>query len=48
MATRMADGALKKLFSGLLRRRGPEPAEPPDAEARASFEQTVIRLQQMV
>jgi len=48
MATRMADGALKKLFSGLLRRRGPEPAEPPDAEVRANFEQTVIRLQQMV
>ena len=48
MAKRMAEGGLKKLFSGLLGRHKAEEAAPPDAELRASFEQTVIRLQQMV
>ena len=48
VAKRMAEGGLKKLFSGLLGRHKAEEAAPPDAELRASFEQTVIRLQQMV
>jgi len=47
MAKRMAEGGLKKLFSGLLGRHKPEEAEPREPELRASFEQTVIRLQQM-
>ncbi len=48
MAKRMAEGGLKKLFSGFLGRHKAEETAPPDAEVRASFEQTVIRLQQMV
>ena len=48
MAKRMAEGGLKKLFRGLLGRHKPEEAEPREPELRASFEQTVIRLQQMV
>jgi len=46
----MADGALKRMLSGLRKRPGPA-AISPDAErnnAQASFEQVVIRLQQLV
>ena len=48
MAKRMTVGGLRKLFSGLLGRHKPEEAAPQDPELRASFEHTVIRLQQMV
>jgi c-di-GMP-binding flagellar brake protein YcgR len=46
----MAEGALKKLFSGLLRKDRSEAAAAPDqvADAQSSFEQVVIRLQQLV
>lgn len=48
MAKRMAERKLKKLFSGLLGRPKTEEAAPGEPEPRASLEQTVIRLQQMV
>ena len=47
----MAEGALKKLFAGLLRKsRGADAGEPESAEdvPQSSFEQVVIRLQQLV
>jgi len=45
----MAEGALKKLFSGLLRRnRAAEPEVAAEELPQSSFEQVVIRLQQLV
>jgi c-di-GMP-binding flagellar brake protein YcgR len=45
----MPEGSLKKLFTGLLRKRkAAEPEAAPEELPQSSFEQVVIRLQQLV
>lgn len=44
----MAEHGLRKILSGLLHRQRPEPASENGADTGSSFEQTVIRLQQLV